>query len=48
MFFFFCRFLPQHTMVKNCKDQIWFEPKRGMDPGPQSPNNKFVEDGIKS
>ena len=32
----------------NCKDQIWFELKRGMDPGPQNPNNKFVEGGIKS
>ena len=32
----------------NCKDQIWLEPKIGMDPGPQSPNNKFVEGGIKS
>ena len=32
----------------NCKDQIWLEPRTGMDPGPQIPNNKFVECGIKS
>ena len=31
-----------------CKDQIWLEPRTGMDPGLQSPNNKFVECGIKS
>ena len=31
-----------------CKDPIWLEPKTGMDPGLQSPNNKFVECGIKS
>ena len=31
-----------------CKDPIWLEPKTRMDPGPQSPNNKFVECGIKS
>ena len=31
-----------------CKDQIQLEPKTGMDPGPRSPNNKFVEGGIKS
>ena len=27
---------------------FWLEPKTGMDPGPQSLNNKFVESGIKS
>ena len=26
-----------------CKDQIWRESKTGMDPGPRSPNNEFVE-----
>ena len=31
-----------------CKDQIQLEPKTGMDPGPRSSNNKFVEGGIKS
>ena len=33
---------------KSCKDQFWLEPKIGMDPGPKSPNNKFVESGRKS
>ena len=36
------------TDSANCKDQIWLEPKREVDPGPQSPNNKFVEGEIKS
>ena len=31
-----------------CKDQIWLEPKTGMDPGPQSPCNKFVKCRVKS
>ena len=35
-------------LIFSCKDQIWLEPRTGMDPGPQSPNNKFVESGIKS
>ena len=26
-----------------CKDQIWYESKTGMDPGPLSPNNEFIE-----
>ena len=26
-----------------CKDQIWYESKTGMDPGPRSPNNEFIE-----
>ena len=26
-----------------CKDQIWREFKTGMDPGPRSPNNEFIE-----
>ena len=30
-----------------CKDQFWIEPRTGMDPGPRSPNNKFVESGRK-
>ena len=36
------------TDSANCKDQIWLEPKTGMDPGPRNPNNKFVEGGIDS
>ena len=36
------------SSISYCKDQIWLEPKKGMGPGPQSPNNKFVEGGIKS
>ena len=31
-----------------CKDQFWIEPRTGMDPGPKSPNNKFVESGRKN
>ena len=34
------------TQKFRCKDQIWLEPRTGMDPGPQNPNNKFVESGI--
>ena len=34
--------------LHQCKDQIWLEPKIGMGPGPQSPNNKFLECGIKN
>ena len=26
-----------------CKDRIWLESKTGMDPGPRSPNNEFIE-----
>ena len=26
-----------------CKDLIWLESKTGMDPGPRSPNNEFIE-----
>ena len=26
-----------------CKDQIWLESKTGVDPGPRSPNNEFIE-----
>ena len=28
---------------KNCKDKIWLESKTGMDPGPRSSNNEFIE-----
>ena len=28
-----------------CKDQLWLEPRTRMDPGPISPNNKFIESG---
>ena len=31
-----------------CKDRIWLESRTGMDPGSQSPNNKFVECGRKN
>ena len=30
-----------------CKDQLWLKPGTGMDPGPRSPNNKFIESGRK-
>ena len=30
---------------KLCKDQIWLESRIGMDLGPGSPNNKFVDCG---
>ena len=26
-----------------CKDQNWYESKAGVDPGPRSPNNEFIE-----
>ena len=29
--------------IYKCKDQFWIEPRTGMDPGPSSSNNKFVE-----
>ena len=29
--------------IRSCKDQIWLESRIGMDPGPHSPNNKFIE-----
>ena len=29
-----------------CKDQFWLEPKTGMDSGPKSPNNKFVQSSL--
>ena len=32
----------------HCKDQFCLEPKTGMDSGPKSSNNKFVESGRKS
>ena len=42
------KFNDQIFKICNCKDQIQLEPKTGMDPSPRSPNNKFVEGGIKS
>ena len=30
-----------------CKDQLSLKPETGMDPGPRSPNNKFIESGRK-
>ena len=32
-----------YTYIDDCKDQIWLESKTGMDPGPRSPNNEFIE-----
>ena len=32
-----------NKIIKTCKDQIWYESKTGMDPGPRSPNNEFIE-----
>ena len=29
-----------------CKDQLSLKPGTGMDPGPRSPNNKFIESGM--
>ena len=31
------------SLKHRCKDQIWRESKTGMDPGPHSPNNEFIE-----
>ena len=36
------------SLFDNCKDQLWLEPRIGMDPDPKSLNNKFVESGRKS
>ena len=33
---------------QNCKDQFRLEPRTGMDPGPKSPNNKFIKSERKS
>ena len=33
---------------KECKDQFRLRSNTGMDPGPRSPNNEFVERGKKS
>ena len=41
-------FLLKKNQNDNCKDQFWFEPRTRMDPGPKSPNNKFVESGRKN
>ena len=40
----------QTDLIPNgyCKDQIWRESKTGMDPGPRSPNNEFIECGKES
>ena len=34
--------------IYTCKDQFRFRSNTGMDPGPRSPNNEFVECGKKS
>ena len=34
--------------IQTCKDQLWLEPRIGMNLGPKSPNNKFVESGRKN
>ena len=39
--------LPKRTMYI-CKDQFRLRSNTGMDPGPRSPNNEFVECGKKS
>ena len=31
------------SLKGGCKDQIGLESKTGMDPGPRSPNNEFIE-----
>ena len=36
------------TFVHFCKDQFRLESRIGMDPGPRSPNNKFIECGRES
>ena len=35
-------------ILSNVRTRFGLNPKTGMDPGPQSPNNKFVECGINS
>ena len=35
--------VPRSIVFDRCKDQIWYESKTGMDPGPRSPNNEFIE-----
>ena len=32
-----------HKSHCTCKDQNWLESRTGMDPGPRSPNDKFIE-----
>ena len=32
-----------YKVNNKCKDQIWLESKTGVDPGPRSPNNEFIE-----
>ena len=34
--------------MKSARTRFGLNPKTGMDPGPQSPSNKFIECGIKS
>ena len=44
------KFIPNYInlkIFKTCKDQFCLEPRTGMDSGPKSPNNKFVESGRK-
>ena len=44
------RVSPQKTTILYiyCKDQFRLRSNTGMDPGPRSPNNEFVECGKKS
>ena len=40
----FLNFIDKHLTHNDvCKDQIRLESKTGMDSGPRSPNNEFVE-----
>ena len=36
-------FIYIYIYIYICKDLIWLESKTGMDPGPRSPNNEFIE-----
>ena len=40
--------LTQMLPIAYCKDQFRLRSNTGMDPGPRSPNNEFVECGKKS
>ena len=47
-FFFFFEFEFEFQDIYMCKDQFRLRSNTGMDPGPRSPNNEFVECGKKS
>ena len=48
VFFFFSKFSKFRFVFDMCKDQFRLRSNTGMDPGPRSPNNEFVECGKKS